>query len=298
MTSSSINNDRMFLSTMSTPRRPSRIPALMTKSLHAPRFVIRVLSVDNLACCRSMSTPGMEVHGSGEQLCEGYRSMRAETQDLLCRSQEKRKQRASSYDPRWELISHRTSEYHNRFRCLLVLHPSNRLSTSASASTSLHHQLMASSISHSNPNSYSRLLNKRPQWIRHQPTPPLAESTVSLESLKIHPKPQFALDFDPEWDLSSGSEEEDDNNNDSGAVTETPRARKSKKKGSIWRLKDRNRKKFRIRCPQRHHNPPESRVLPPEFHSVTSPFFYFSIAFLFRILIFLMQLLQLLFSSD
>lgn len=38
MTSSSINEPRMFISTMSTPRRtPSRIPALMTKSLHAPR---------------------------------------------------------------------------------------------------------------------------------------------------------------------------------------------------------------------------------------------------------------------
>lgn len=258
MTSSINNNDRMFLSTMSTPtRQASRIPALMTKSLHAPR---------------SMSIPqrGPSNYGSGEQLCQDYDGFRGyynsrrqyETEMLLSRSQEKRQLRASSYDP----------------RCLIPLHPTSslRLSTSATASTSNHLSLSTSSSIHTS-GSYSKLLPKRPQWIRSQPSSQiqLAESTVSMVSFETE-KCGFYLDSDED---SVDSEQE------------TPRRRP--KQVSIRKLKDRNRKRFRNSI-RRLHPPPSSPTnlqYPPSsnfssFLCVSSPIFYLLIAFLFRILLF------------
>lgn len=256
MTSSSINNDRMFLSTLSTPRRPpSRIPALMTKSLHSPR---------------SHSTPTHLPYGSGEQLCQDFDEFRSgfrrlETEMLLSRSQEKRQQRASSYDP----------------RCLLALHPTSlhHLSTSASASTPSRH-LMTSSIHPTS--SYSRLLPKRPQWVRSQPASQiqLAESTVSLESLN---QKMLTSRFYLDSDENSESEE-----SESEVEAEmTPRTRR--KLISVRRVKDRNRMKFRSTI-RRH---PPSSTKPSEsqnfsvFLCVSSPLFYLAIAFLLRILLFL-----------
>ncbi|EGT54760.1 hypothetical protein CAEBREN_11920 [Caenorhabditis brenneri] len=214
MTSSSIiQTDRMFLSTMSTPRRPpSRIPALMTKSLHAPR---------------SNSTPqrGPSAYGSGEQLChQEYGSYRweygrqQETEMLLSRSQDRRQQRASSYDP----------------RCLLALHPSSSLRLSTSASASIYSTPSASS--------FSRLLPKRPKWIRHQPTVLLAESTVSLDSLGGCQMKKstggFYLDSDEDSDSGEDSV-------DPGDSMEEGTPKKRPKKLSLRKLKEKNRKKFR-----------------------------------------------------
>ncbi|CAI2350518.1 unnamed protein product [Caenorhabditis sp. 36 PRJEB53466] len=247
--SSSVHFERMFHSTTSTSRRPpSRIPALMTKSLHVPRS------------CSTPQNGGIEVYGSGEQLCEGYRNGRIETEMLLSRSQERRKQRASSYDP----------------RCLVPLLSTARLTSSASASaSSSHHPLLTSSSSSS---SFSRLLPKRPQWVRHQPNVQLAESTVSLDSIRLHKeKPEFMLSFD-----SDGSEQGD----------ETPKARR--KTISLRKLKERNRKKFRSSLRRLHRptppNPSDSVPIPAEFLSVSSPIFYFALAFLLRILLFLSEL--------
>uniref|UniRef100_A0A8R1I1S7 Uncharacterized protein n=1 Tax=Caenorhabditis japonica TaxID=281687 RepID=A0A8R1I1S7_CAEJA len=255
MTSSSVigdhNSQRMFFSTMSTPRRtPSRIPALMTKSLCAPR---------------SMSTPQRGINsaygGSGEQLCDGFlKPSRFETEMLLSRSQERRRHRASSYDP----------------RCLLALQPSftaTRLctSTSASASASASPHLMTSSYSAS---SFSRLLPKRPQWTRHQPTPPSAESLISLDSIcKKLDGFESDSDFDPE-------------------EVHTP---KSRRKMLLCRkIKDKNRRKFsssirRLRPPAPPKNAP---TIPTEFFCVTSPFFYLVVAFLFRFLLFLIEIID------
>lgn len=261
MTSSSIiQNDRMFLSTMSTPRRPpSRIPALMTKSLHAPR---------------SNSTPqrGASAYGSGEQLCQlDYGSYRwdygrqKETEMLLSRSQEKRQQRASSYDP----------------RCLMALHPTCSASLRLSASATLSSTYSTPSAS----SSFSRLLPKRPKWIRTQPTAQLAESTVSLDSLNFHKKPtEFYLDSDED---SEGSVEEDGEEG-------TPRKRPTKKV-SVRKLKDKNRKKFRNSIRRLHpplspsQNSPDSADFSC-FLCVSSPFFYLAIAFLFRSLLFFSEL--------
>uniref|UniRef100_A0A1I7TPJ8 BZIP domain-containing protein n=1 Tax=Caenorhabditis tropicalis TaxID=1561998 RepID=A0A1I7TPJ8_9PELO len=206
---SSINNDRMFLSTI-TPKRtlPSRIPALMTKSLHSPR---------------SQSTPRQSAYGSGEQLCQdygrGYETRRYETEILLSRSQERRQQRASSYDP----------------RCLLALHSApNRLS--ASACTSNNFLPMTSSSMQNSTSSFSRLLPKRPQWIRSQPTVQLAESTVSLEFLNR--KDGFYLNSDEDssdFDEKEPEEEE---------VLETPK-RRLRRMMSLRKLKERNRRKYR-----------------------------------------------------
>lgn len=251
---SSMANDRMFLSTMSTPRRPpSRIPALMTKSLHAPR---------------SSSTPGgPSTYGSGEQLCQDYGSFgafefrRIETENLLTRSQERRQQRASSYDP----------------RCLLSLHATStfRLSTSATVSSNPH--LMTSS---SHP-SYSRLLPKRPQWIRSQPTVILAESTVSMELSRQRDK--FYLDSDED------SEEEED-------LDEEQMNPRRMKKHSIRRMKEKNRKKYRNSLRRLHHHSAPSTTVPlqypySDFLCVSSPLFYFLIAFLFRIFLFFTETL-------
>ncbi|CAP20618.2 Protein CBR-KLP-11 [Caenorhabditis briggsae] len=254
---SSINNsgDRMFLSTISTPRRPpTRIPALMTKSLHYPR---------------SQSTPNQPPVGSCEQLCypeefENFRSefRRRDTENLLKRSQERRQMRASSYDP----------------RCLLALHPTSsaRLSTSASASISNQFHQMTSSIHPTS--SYSRLLPRRPQWVRSQPAGQiqLAESTVAMMK------------------TSTGFYLEDSDSSDSdfldSEIPETPTRRKNLI--SMRKLKERNRKKYRnpIRRLHSHAPPttksPESQIDFSEFLCVSSPIFYLLIAFLFRILLF------------
>ncbi|EGT49037.1 hypothetical protein CAEBREN_09798 [Caenorhabditis brenneri] len=257
MTSSSIiQTDRMFLSTMSTPRRPpSRIPALMTKSLHAPR---------------SNSTPQRSAYGSGEQLChQDYGSYRweygrqQETEMLLSRSQDRRQQRASSYDP----------------RCLLALHPSASLRLSTSASASIYSTPSASS--------FSRLLPKRPKWIRHQPTVLLAESTVSLDSLgggqmkKSHGG--FYLD----------SDEDSEDSMDPGDSMEEGTPKKRIKKLSLRKLKDKNRKKFRNSI-RRLHPPsssqPSQNIDFSSFLCVSSPIFYLAIAFLFRVLLFFTEI--------
>ncbi|PIC36684.1 hypothetical protein B9Z55_015592 [Caenorhabditis nigoni] len=256
MTSSIINSgDRMFLSTMSTPRRPpTRIPALMTKSLHYPR---------------SQSTPNQPPVGSCEQLCypEKFQEFRSEfrrrdTENLLKRSQERRQMRASSYDP----------------RCLLALHPTSsaRLSTSASASISNQFHQMTSSIHPTS--SYSRLLPRRPQWVRSQPAGQiqLAESTVSLMK------------------TSAGFYLEDSDSSDSdfldSEIPETPTRRKNLI--SMRKLKERNRKKYRNSIRRLHNHAPPTTVSPEsqidfsEFLCVSSPIFYLIIAFLFRILLF------------
>lgn len=263
MTSSSINNDRMFLSTMSTPRRPpSRIPALMTKSLHSPR---------------SHSTPNHH-QGSCEQLCnlDGFRVgfRRLETEMLLSRSQERRQMRASSYDP----------------RCLMALHPtsSHRLSTSASASISNQFHQMTSSIHPTS--SYSRLLPKRPQWVRAQPANQvvLAESTVSLDTVdfwRSDMKKSGNLDgFYLDSDEDSESEDSDsDFEVDDPMVT--PKRRKLQL--SLRRMKRRPRKKFSLRrLPSSSSKPSESASDFSDFLCVSSPIFYLLIAFLFRILLF------------
>lgn len=293
MTSSSINNqfDRMFLSTVSsTPRRPpTRIPALMTKSLHSTR---------------SHSTPNqLEPYGSGEQLCQdfdGFKSgfRRLETEMLLSRSQEKRQFRASSYDP----------------RCLISLHPSGpyRLSTSASASTNSNHlkSMTSSSLSTSilNPiSSYSRLLPKRPKWSRNQPASEikLAESLISLDggSGQKMKTSKFYLDSDDDSEDEilidySESENEDENEN---LLVETPRSRR--KQASIRKLKEKNRKKFRSTIRRLQPAPPlpssnsseSSKNLQNPFNfsdflCVSSPFFYLIIAFLFRFLLFFTEI--------
>lgn len=256
MTSSINNNlERMFLSTMSTPRRQaSRIPALMTKSLHAPR---------------SSSTPSTTVYGSGEQLCEDFQEFKSEfrrhheTEILLSRSQEKRQMRASSYDP----------------RCLVSLQPSSlRLSVSSPSNQFL--PMTSSCISSA---SYSRLLPKRPQWVRN------ANSSQILlaESCIMKPIDKFYLNSDSE----SSDSESDDVDLDSEDVT--PRRRR--KQMTIRRMKEKNRKKFRnsIRrlqpppsSPQKLQYPTESTVIPADFLCVSSPIFYLLIAFLFRILLF------------
>ncbi|KAF1759547.1 hypothetical protein GCK72_016014 [Caenorhabditis remanei] len=225
----------------STPRRPpSRIPALMTKSLHSPR---------------SHSTPThVPYTGPREQLCQDFRIgfRRLETEMLLSRSQEKRQQRASSYDP----------------RCLLALHPtSHHLSKSASEFQRL---LMTSSSSPSS--SYSRLLPRRPQWVRSQPASQiqLAESTVSLDYMMTS---KFYLDSDEDSE-SSDSE-------DSEIVETTP----------VRRLK--HRKKFRSTMICRRmttSTPSESLQNFSVFLCVSSPLFYLAIAFLLRILLFLTEI--------
>lgn len=265
MTSSSINNDRMFLSTISTPRRPpSRIPALMTKSLHSTR---------------SQSTPSHHnqpsANGSCEQLCnssfDGFRIgfRRLETEMLLSRSQERRQMRASSYDP----------------RCLLALHPtsSHRLSTSASASISNQfHQMTSSSIHPTS--SYSRLLPKRPQWVRNQPASEiqLAESTVSLD----WKKDGFYLDSDEDSESLGDSDSESEDVD----VMETPKSRRKAQLFSVRRVKERNRKTFRNTLRRLHSSskPSESATSSEfsDFLCVSSPFFHLLIAFLLRILLF------------
>lgn len=89
------------------------------------------------------------------------------------------------------------------------------------------------------------------------------------------------------------SDEDSESGEDSEDPMEKGTPKKRLKKVSLRNLKDKNRKKFRNSI-RRLHPPPSS--LPPKnidfssFLCVSSPIFYLTIAFLFRVLLFFTEI--------
>ncbi|CAD6193593.1 unnamed protein product [Caenorhabditis auriculariae] len=127
-----------------TPPRKTRIPGIMSKSFSA-------------TC--SSKTMG-ETCGSRERLCEDVGNTFVDSKSLLQRSRQRKKCRASSFDP----------------RCLFALTTSTYMSMTSSRFET--------------PKIKPRLLN-RPQWVRHLPStsrsvPPMAFSQYSARPLDHH----------------------------------------------------------------------------------------------------------------
>ncbi|CAB3409186.1 unnamed protein product [Caenorhabditis bovis] len=190
---------------MATPtRKPTRIPGIMSRSL-------------------SSSTPRrhdllkpLEAYGSGEQLCDGYRDRTTESRLLLDRSREKKRLRASSFDP----------------RCMMALQSSGSLVTSS---------MMVSSYSPT----HSRLLPKRPKWVRHLSCQPL-----DAAAMVVPPKRWFKLQLnsneDPIFRIRT---------------VECSRCRDSKR---LRRLQRRNRKRKFTKYGKDRHQRCLQKLLPKE----------------------------------